>query len=290
MAPLGLMEAQERRIGVTGRTSEADGPHKSSAMKVHHDATGDRYFPVTRWTIIGYACDMHAPERKRFEALDQILRIYTPALQAHLSTKMQLPKAQVVDIVQGFLCDKVIKRNLLSAADRRRGKLRQLLRVALDRYAISVWRKPGERLAREAVPLEELAEMPDEHDPASSQMDVEWARNLIEEAIRRVKESCEASKRSDIWFVFEHRLLKPSLEGTPPMAYEDMIRHLVLNTPAQAFNLLGTAKRAFERALRDTVKVYAPSDNDVETEVADIRGILRLARFVTVPSKEGLLS
>ena len=73
----------------------------------------------------------------RREALGVLLRRYVPALRAHLVVQKRVPRDAAADLIQGFVCDKVVEQGLLAGADRCKGKFRSFLRTALDRAGIA---------------------------------------------------------------------------------------------------------------------------------------------------------
>ena len=82
------------------------------------------------------------------------------------------------------------------------------------------------------------------------------------------------SGRADVWGVFQCRLLDPSLQGTAPVDYEELVARFGLQSPSQASNVLVTAKRTFARALRSVVGEYALGDDEIDAEIRELREIL----------------
>ena len=244
------------------------------------DKEFEGHFAPTRWSLVARAGKEGGSEEDRLSALQELLKLYLPALRAHVAAKMSLPPAQAEDIVQGFVADRILGRNLLAAADRRRGRLRSLLRVAIERYAISWLRSPEERRSRRGIPLDtaqadETGEGLVVRDAPGCAMDVEWARAMLGEAVNRMRNYCTRNRRDDLWFIFEQRLLRPCFADATPLAYDRIVAELRLVSPSQAFNLLATAKRAFGRALVSVVSEYAGTEADVDTEIRELRSILR---------------
>jgi hypothetical protein len=74
--------------------------------------------------------------------------------------------------------------------------------------------------------------------------------------------------------VFEGRLLAAVFNDRPPLAYEDVAARYGLSSPAQAANLLVTAKRMYARLLRAAVGEYERDPAAVDDEIADLRRLL----------------
>ena len=54
----------------------------------------------------------------------------------------------------------------------------------------------------------------------------------------------------DIWGVFEARVLGPLFQNAEPVPYEQIVARFGFKSPAQASNVLVSARRMFERVLR----------------------------------------
>lgn len=226
---------------------------------------------MTRWTLVARAGGDDPTQR--LCALEELLRRYLPALQAHLVIQKRLPTEQADDLVQSFITDKIIQGQLLEQADPQRGKFRTVLLTALDRYIISEFRKlNAQKRAPEAgfVDLDAEAVQVAAPGAASAAFDVEWARQIINESLRRVQAECEATGRAAFWQLFELRVVGPMLDGVEPPPYDELVRRFGFQSPTQASNALLTAKRMFARALREVVAEY----DDPEAELNELRMIL----------------
>jgi hypothetical protein len=109
---------------------------------------------------------------------------------------------------------------------------------------------------------------------AAEVFDVEWARQVLAEAIRRMKAECDESNRADVWDVFEGRVLRETIHAGQAMGYDELVRRWQFKSPAQAANVLITGKRMFARVLRGVVGEYARDQVEVEQEINDLRQIL----------------
>lgn len=120
-------------------------------------------------------------------------------------------------------------------------------------------------------------------DPTASvdAFDLTWAREVIEQAVRRMRTECQGAARMDVWTLFEQRILFPALEGQAGRPYEDLVRDLGIASPSVAYNLLLTGKRMFARQLESVIGEYAGDRRTIEEEVRDLRQILSGARKMT---------
>jgi DNA-directed RNA polymerase specialized sigma24 family protein len=244
-------------------------------------------FPTTRWSLVGRAggggghggengaaCE----EEARRQALTAILLRYLPALRAHLLAKSILPD-RADDLLQAFIADKVIERNLLARADRERGRFRWFLTAALNNFCANQLRADtaGKRVPNGA----KLLSLSDGLDAVGSSdgrdadaFDVAWAREAMAEALRRMRDECLACGRADLWQVFEWRVLGPTLDDLEPLGYAQLVERLGYATPKAAANALVTAKRRFEQALRSVIAEYVADDQELELELAGLGNVL----------------
>lgn len=233
-------------------------------------------FPKTRWPEVSRAAQ--EMDQGNPEALGQLLAQYMPALKAHLVMGRGVAPDRADDLVQGFVQTKILQQGLIDRADRTRGKFRSLLLSALSNYVNSVVRREKARKRSPAgAPILNIDDHADEalsSSPPSAVFDVAWGREVLAEAVRRTQAWCEQAGRADVWGVFENRLLRPTLDQGEPLPYEQLVERYGLESPAQAANLLITAKRIFARELRAVVARYAGNASDVDAEIADLRAAL----------------
>ena len=235
-------------------------------------------FPPTQWTQVELAGQRmpHGPA----PALEQLLTRYAPVLRSHL-LRRRLPAADVDDVLQDFIADKVLKQNLLARADRSRGRFRSFICSALNHYAanrhrsqMSQKRSPG---ALGSLDAGHHTCGVDDTSPSDA-FDIDWARSILAQTVQRMRERCQAAGREDVWTVFDCRIRAPMLESVPIVPYEQLIQRLSLTTPLEAANILVTAKRMFQRTLREVIGEYAMEPDAVEDEIRDLIDILSRAR------------
>lgn len=237
-------------------------------------STAGSPFPSTRWTLIERAAS--SDPKTGSSALSEIVRLYAPALRAHLLQITGRDEHRAEDLLQGFLADKVLEQRLIGFADPARGKFRTFLLTALDRYVIDTYRHdtarkrmPAGTVEQIEAQIESLAQ-PDSTDSSRAAFDVAFAREVVDETLATMRHQCEVSNRSDLWDVFEVRYLKPAMENVPPEPHESIASRLKLESPHQAGNLLITAKRMFTRMFKGVVSRYALDESEVRDEVSEL--------------------
>jgi RNA polymerase sigma-70 factor (ECF subfamily) len=231
-------------------------------------------FPTTHWSLVGRAgSDDLAAKR---QALEQLLTRYMSALRAHLVLRKRLSPDRADDVLQSFLASKILEQGIIARAEREKGRFRNFLMVALDRFHISEIRREQAMKRRPdgLVAIDEDPDMVRSEPAADTAFDVAWARQLLGEAIRRMEAACQSPPRPDVWGVFQTRILRPTLGQGEEESYESLVRRYGFTSPAQASNVLMTAKRMFIRTLRSMIGEYEKNEEDIDAEIADLFAIL----------------
>jgi DNA-directed RNA polymerase specialized sigma24 family protein len=230
--------------------------------------------PETRWSLILRARDDST--RIRNQAIGELVQRYRPAMQRYLRRVRRLSEPVVDDLLQGFIADKIVERQLFSAADRGRGKFRTFLMASLDHYSISKHRhaNAAKRSTGSDVSIVDAPEpIAPDNDPRVG-FDLSWAEQTIEQALSQMREECILLQRLDIWGVFEDRVLGPTLHQREPLDYATIVTKYELTSPMQASNVLITGKRMFVRALRSVIADYAGNETEIDEELTDLRRAL----------------
>jgi RNA polymerase sigma-70 factor (ECF subfamily) len=236
-------------------------------MTERSDHPGNAFLP-TQWTMVAAAGGQPGPAQR--EALAGLLRRYLPPLRAYLVRCERLDEAAADDVLSAFVEHKVLQRDLLAEADRRKGRFRTFLLTCLRRFLINERAREGRR---RGTALENIPE-PVVDRAAPDVFDIAWARQTLAEVLRRMRESCQIARRPDIWGVFEGRIVAPILDGAAVISYESMVERYGYRSPTQASAVLVTGKRMFDRTLREVVGEYASDADEVEEEIRDLFEVL----------------
>ena len=232
-------------------------------------------FPSTQWSLVGRAG--HITGSRRRDALGTLLRRYMPALRAHLVLAKRILPDHADDLIQGFVTDKIIEQNLLGQAEEARGQFRSFLLVALNRYVIGQYRQESAQKRSPCGPLLDIADQADvslRSAEPSWQFTLVWARQVVEEARRRMESHCRQVDRPDLWLVFNERILRPAADDTARPAHEQIAIDLKLESSKAACNRLITAKRLFARVMRSVVGEYVSDQRGIDDEIQDLMRIL----------------
>jgi RNA polymerase sigma-70 factor (ECF subfamily) len=233
-------------------------------------------FPNTHWSLVRRAGTGETESRRI--ALATLLARYEPALRSYLRVVRRFDD-DADDILQAFIADKMLEREMLRHADQGRGKFRTFLLTSLNNFVTSMRRSSaaapraagGDTTTGSDTPLD--ADRGREPSPDDA-VQADWARALLRNVLAAMKEKCTADGREDVWTVFEGRVLAEIFEDREPVLYETLAVQLHLKSPSQAANILVTGKRLYARLLRIAVSEYERSDSEVEAEIADLQTVL----------------
>lgn len=238
----------------------------------------DGRFRTTHWTEILDARTLD-DERHR-EAVGLLLERYWKPVYCYLRRR-GYGNEDAKDLTQGFFQEVVLGRDLIGRADRTKGRFRTFLLASLDHYAASVHRAEvrQKRSPEGAVFSFDTTRDDVFPEPADSASPEEafhhaWAAAVLDHALADARESLEAGGRGSHWQAFKARILEPIYADAPAPSLDDLCRSLGIEDEEKASNMIITAKRAFQAALRRQVRQFVGSDADVEQEIRDLIGIL----------------
>ena len=230
--------------------------------------------PVTNWTLIGKAGVEGEIGR---QALEAVLILYRPVIRTFLIRRIGLSSPDAEDIQQGFIADRILEKELLSRADKKRGKFRTYLFTSLENYAIDMLRKRK----RDAGINQRLETAVRESEASGTDprltIDAEWAKRVINVSLERMKLACDQTRQPYLWMIFKARVIEPAWEGTS-RSYPELLLEVGFKTPVEAANALVTAKRRYEKILEDLVGEYVDDPEDVDAEVTELLRALEAGR------------
>jgi DNA-directed RNA polymerase specialized sigma24 family protein len=243
---------------------------------MNNDSTkpSDR-FPSTHWSKIVDAGQAQGDERR--EVLEAMLQRYLPALRSHLIYGRRVRPDTCEDVLQAFVTEKILSRNLIAEARRERGRFRSFLMVTLDRFMFNYLRTERNR-SKHVEGYEDIDVVaPVDASIPSTTFDIGWARELLSETLALTEQECLAKNRAAVWGIFRSRTLLPILENEKPVPYEELVKDLGFLSPSQASNALVTANRMFARNLRGIIQRYVTTEEEVQEEIRQLYTILSAA-------------
>ena len=185
------------------------------------------------------------------------------------------------DLTQGFIADVLLGRDLLSKLDEHRGQFRTLLLSAVRNYLADAYRfdHAARRHPADARIVRDDAAADSVHAPGASDPERAfhraWVSMLIRDAAEALRADCRASGRDMAWDAFEGRVLRPMLEGAPPVAYEVLVDRWKLHAHSQVSNAIVSMRRAFAAHLLRLVGARpGHAAADARTELTELLSLL----------------
>lgn len=237
-------------------------------------------FPTTHWTVINVLkrVDIEDKESLFIEFVEQ----YTPAFRLHLIYgRGCTQEADLDDMIQGFLSDKFVFRNILEHVNQDKGRLRDYLRRCLDNYVYEHHRSKTSSAWNNRISWEEQPVDPSIHALSESvcPFDIGWAKTVMTEAIIRTKDQFFHSQRQHVWDVFDLCIVRPLFTGVAATPYEELAKEMGLSVKAVQ-NRRVSAVRAFGKHLTAVIGEYVGDDPDqVHAEIAELNLIMRSKSF-----------
>lgn len=233
-------------------------------------------FPETRWTLVSMAGKSQTVSSLR--ALNELLTQYYPALKTHLTCHLGLQPDRADDLLQSFVTEKILVKDLLKRVNRGKGRFRSFLLKSFHNFLVSeIRREKALKRAPESkdnVSLSEYADYVAIDPETDANMNKAWVQEIMTQTLEHMYAKCEAKGRLDVWNVFEARILDPILSNKEPVSYEDLAERLGFATPLEAANVLTTAKRGFRLALTSVIKDTVADETHIDAEIADLMKIL----------------
>jgi RNA polymerase sigma-70 factor (ECF subfamily) len=227
----------------------------------------DPVFATTHWSAVLQAGRPDSPEAAR--ALAELCRIYWYPLYAYVRRQgFDVPTAQ--DLTQDFFA-KMLEKNYVGIADRKRGKFRWFLLTAFKCFLANEWdRARAQKRGGGAKPLsldEMTAEERYRHEPtdaltADQLYDRRWALDLLDRARLRLRDEYVGADKAE-------RLphLEPFLSGGPTTTdYARSALHLGLSEAAVRQEAHRFKKR-FGELLREEVAQTVAQPDEVADEL-----------------------
>ena len=219
-------------------------------------------------------------EGRRRQALEQIITRYWKPVYCYLRRKGH-GNEEAKDLTQGFFHEMGLRRDLFQKADRSKGRFRNLLLTALNRYASNARRNastkrrsPAGGLVRlEAMDAAQLPEPARDARPEDA-FYYAWASELLDHVLAAVEADCRQSGKSVHWEVFRARVIAPIVEGESPPSLPELCARYHIGDEAKASNMIITVKRRFRSALTAHIRDVVDSDDDVDGEIQELMQIL----------------
>ena len=214
--------------------------------------------------------------------LERLVRLYWQPLKIFLLTTFPSLGNQADTLLQDFAEDKLLQAGWLRKADQNRGRFRDFLKTSLRNFVLD--RLNRAEAKNPPLSLEELELDLPQTEAVTEAFDLEWARTVLAETLRRMEADCKRKsedqpRRTHIWEMFRIRLLEPVFNDAAQVPYDRLIERFGLKSPMDASNLLLSGKRIFKAHLDKVIREYAGQDAAAATEIQALEDFLqRLAK------------
>lgn len=230
-------------------------------------------FGTTRWSLILSAAGSSADEQKAREALAELCRTYWRPVFLFVSRQgYSLEEAQ--DLTQDFFA-MILESDWLGRADQHRGRFRSFLLKSVQNFLSHAKEKThavkrggrmefvswdewmAEAPSRLSMPVETLQSLTPEH-----LFDLRWAATVVEHALQRLREECEAKRRLRL---FETLSLHLTSERGD-LSYAGLANTLGI-AEAMVKKQLHNLRKRYRWFLRDEVAHTVQNLSDVDDEI-----------------------
>jgi DNA-directed RNA polymerase specialized sigma24 family protein len=238
----------------------------------------ESHFKTTQWSCI--LSVRTKDETRRRMILHNLAETYWKPVYCYLRSK-GFDNDTAKDITQDFFSKIVLGRALFQKADQSKGRFRNFLLLALDRYVVSTLRYEGnvKRGGRtniihlEAPDLANLDISGSDPDPHHA-FCYAWASTLLDQVLAEIKEEYCSTERAEYWEIFRLRVLAPIFEDTKVPSYKEICDKYNISEVSKVSNMIITVKRRFRSILKRNLRDLASSDAEVDEEFTEIFQIL----------------
>ena len=236
-------------------------------------AGGPRIFATTRWSIVLCAGGVDSEDQKVRGALAELCRAYWRPIFSFVRRRdYSIEDAQ--DLTQDFFV-MILEKNWLQRADPNRGRFRSFLLISLQNFLNNAAERTHARkrggdvefvswdywMAEAPSPLPIPAQALDSL-PPERLFDLRWAVAVVERALRRLREECEAKGKLRLFEVLSSHLAQERDE----VSYANL--SLALGVAETAVNRqLHNMRQRYRRLLRDEVAHTVADPTEVEDEI-----------------------
>lgn len=245
---------------------------KGSALAV--DVGNRGAFPLTDWSQLAAVRGDDAA--KRSEALSYLAERYWRPLYCYALRRGCSP-AEAEDSVQGFFLT-ALSSELFAKADPTRGRFRSLLLKSMEHFLNKEWRQghaakrhpsQGFRSIREMATESGQILVPKDTRTPEDAFHHAWIGDLVLRVLRALEQEYSESGKSIHIALLRERVILPILDGTKPTSPGELADRYSL-TIEEVGNRVVTARRAYQRLLREEIRLYASSEEEVAAEIRDI--------------------
>ncbi|MBA3607420.1 MAG: sigma-70 family RNA polymerase sigma factor [Chthoniobacterales bacterium] len=237
------------------------------------DLPAPHIFATTRWSLVLSGAEFDGGETKPREALDELCRTYWRPIFSFVCRR-GYSNEDAQDLTQDFFV-MILEKNWLQQADRDRGRFRSFLLKSVQHFlGHDLERRQAQKRGGglHLVPWEEwMAEAASQEsstNPAWAALspevffDLRWATTVVDQALRRLREECEAKGKLRLFEALRDHLAAERTE-TSYAALATSLSIAETMVKKQLHNL----RQRYRWLLRDEVAHTVENEAEVEEEI-----------------------
>lgn len=255
-----------------GSESDPELPGELALAMVRTD--NQNAFPVTHWSRLAALKETASGERR--DALNFLAERYWKPVYCYVRRR-GYEAAEAEDLVQEFFLT-ALASELFAKADPARGRFRNLLLKSVQHFLAKEWRDGHAQKRHPAEGLISIRELASEAGAVIVPKDTRtpedafhraWLCELVSRVLRTLEREYLVSGKQVHIELFRARVIGPILDGAEIPSLRELSDRYGLSIK-DIENRVITARRAYQRLLRDEIRLYAGSKEEVAEEIQDL--------------------
>lgn len=231
-------------------------------------------FPRTHWSRLAAVKGSVSAERR--EALNFLAERYWKPIYCYVCRR-GYGAVEAEDLVQEFFLT-AFASEFFAKADPARGRFRNLLLKSVQHFLVNEWRDGHAQKRRPPEGLVSIRELASEAGPIIVPKDTKtpedafhraWLSELVLRVLRTLEREYLANGKQVHIDLLRHRVIEPILDGAEAPSLRELSDRYGLSVK-DVENRVITARRAYQRPLRDEIRLYASSEEEVAAEIQDL--------------------
>jgi len=218
-----------------------------------------REFPETHWSQL---LEIKNPAHPRHaEHLGGLVQTYWKPAYLYLRAIRAMNAEDAEDVTQQFFA-MLLARKAFDKLSPDRGSFRGFLKTALRRFAVSVHRRDAAR-GPQTFNFKEAESLHDKELSPEAAFDREWARGVVTEMMRRLRDEFRAQGRELHYELFQEYCAETA---GAEVSYEGLAKKHAISTD-DVRNYLRVTRQRGREVLKDLLRDYLFPGEDVEDEL-----------------------
>jgi RNA polymerase sigma-70 factor (ECF subfamily) len=238
-------------------------------------------FQPTRWTQI-IALSTQDTEKHQ-KLLGELLSQYWKPIYCYIRRKGN-PSQTAEDLTQSFIEEVILGRDLISQADKSKGRFRTFVLTSLERHLHDVHQKDNAQKRSpegQRIPID-ISEISDDLLSSHGRTPEElFNYSLASEILAQVLSELEMlyinEDKKVYWLIFEEKVVNPLLNGCESPSNTEIGSKYIIKDETTVSNMIVTVKRRFKTTMRIYLRDLVQSDSEVDEELNEIFRILSQA-------------